>query len=61
MENREQVWRYNFNSSMTSYFRFVNKQAIYQWGIISLVHAPVHMTEFPVVNVHVDESLLARI
>ena len=40
------------NSKMTSFFRFVNKRAIYRLGIISLAHAPVH-TDFPVVNVHV--------
>ena len=40
---------------MTSFFRFVNKQAIYRLGIFSLAHAPVHVTDFPVVNVHVDE------
>jgi len=27
---------------MTTYFRFVNKRAIYRLGIISLAHAPVH-------------------
>ena len=46
---------------MTSFFRFVNKRAIYRLGIISLAHAPVHVTDFPVVNVHVDELLSARI
>ena len=40
---------------MMSFFRFVNKQAIYRLGIISLAHAPVHVTDIPVVNVHVDE------
>jgi hypothetical protein len=40
---------------MTSFFRFVNKRAIYRLGIISLAHMPVHMTDFPIVNVHVDE------
>ena len=40
---------------MTSFFRFVNKRAICRLGIISLAHAPVHVTDFPVVNVHVDE------
>jgi hypothetical protein len=43
------------HSNMTSFFRFVNKRAIYRLGIISLAHAPVHVTDFPVVNVHVDE------
>jgi hypothetical protein len=46
----------NFNSNMTSFFRFVNKRAIYRLDIISLAH----VTDFPVVNVHVDE-LSARI
>jgi hypothetical protein len=30
-------------------------------GIISLAHAPVHVTDFPVVNVHVNELSSARI
>ena len=46
---------------MTSFFRFVNKRAIYRLGIISLAHAQVHVTDFPVVNVHVDELSSARI
>jgi hypothetical protein len=46
---------------MTPFFRFVNKRAIYRLGIISLAHAPIHVTEFPVVNVHVDELSSARI
>jgi hypothetical protein len=46
---------------MTSFFHFVNKRAIYQLGIISLAHVLVHMTDFPVVNVHVDELSSARI
>ena len=51
----------NRNSNMTSFFRFVNKRAIYRLGIISLTHAPVRVTDFPVVNVHVDELSSARI
>jgi hypothetical protein len=43
------------NSNMTSFFRFVNKRAIYLLSIISLAHVPVHVTDFPVVNVQVDE------
>jgi hypothetical protein len=39
---------------MTSFFRFVNKQAIYRLGINSLAHAPLHVTDFSV-NVQVDE------
>ena len=46
---------------MTSFFRFVTKWTIYRLGIISLAHAPVHATNFPVVKVHVDESSSARI
>jgi hypothetical protein len=40
---------------MTSFFRFANKRAIYRLGILSLAHAPVHLTDFPIVNEHVDE------
>ena len=46
---------------MSSFVRFVSKRAIYRLGIISLAHAPVHVTDFPVVNVHVDELSFARI
>ena len=49
-----------YNSNMTSFFHFVDKQAIYRLGIISLAHAPVHVTDLSVINVHVDE-LSARI
>jgi hypothetical protein len=51
----------NLYSNMTSFFRFVNKRAIYRLGIISLAHAPVHVTDFPIVNVHVDELSSASI
>ena len=46
---------------MTFFFRFANKRAIYRLGIILLAHTPVHVTDFPVVNVHVDELSSARI
>jgi hypothetical protein len=46
---------------MMSFFRFANKQAIYQSGIIALAHVPVHVTDFPIVSVHVDELSSARI
>jgi hypothetical protein len=55
------MFRFMQNSNMTSFFHFVNKRAIYRLGIISLAHAPVHVTDFPVVNVHVDELSSARI
>jgi hypothetical protein len=45
------------NPNRMSFFRFVNKQAIYRLGIISLAHAPVYVTDFPVLNVHVDELI----
>jgi hypothetical protein len=48
-------------SNMTSFFRFVSKRAIYRLGIISLAHAAMHVTDFPVVNVHVDELSSAQI
>ena len=53
--------KYICDSNMTSFIRFVNKRVIYRLGIISLAHAPVHVTGFPVVNVHVDELSSARI
>ena len=49
------------DSNKTFFFRFVAKRAIYRLGIISLAHAPVHVTDFPVVNVHVNELSSARI
>ena len=33
------------NSNMNSFFRFVNKRANYPFGIISLAHAPVNVTD----------------
>jgi uncharacterized membrane-anchored protein YitT (DUF2179 family) len=48
-------------SNMTSFFRFTNKRVIYRLGIVSLAHAPVHVTDFPVVNIPVDELSSARI
>jgi hypothetical protein len=50
----------NIYSNMTSFVRFVNKRDL-SIGYISLAHAPVHVTDFPVVNVHVDELSSARI
>ena len=37
-----------FNSNMTSFFRFINKRASYPFGIISLAHAPVNVTDFSI-------------
>ena len=50
-----------FIPSQRRVFRCVTKRAIYRLGIISLAHAPVHVTDFPVINVHVDELSSARI
>jgi hypothetical protein len=50
------------DSNMTSFFPFVKKRANYQLGIISLAHVQAYVTDFPVVNVHVDKLLsLAQI
>jgi len=43
------------------FFRFVNKRAIYRLEIISLAHKSMHVTDFPVINVHVDELSSAQI
>jgi hypothetical protein len=44
-----------------SFFRSVNKQTMDRLGILSLVHAQVHVTDFSLVNVLVVELLSARI
>ena len=46
---------------MMSFFHFVNKRVIYRLGTILLAHVPVDVTDFPIVNVHVDEISSARI
>ena len=45
---------------MTSFFRFVDYVAIYRLGIISLAHGLVHVTDFPVINVPINELSSAR-
>jgi hypothetical protein len=52
---------YYSRGSRSSSFSFLTERAIYRLGIISLAHAPVHVTDFPVVNVHVDELSSALI
>jgi hypothetical protein len=37
---------------MTSFFRFVNKRASYPFGIISLAHAPVNVTDFSIGSIN---------
>jgi hypothetical protein len=39
-------------SNMTSFFRFVNKRASYPFGIISLAHAPVNVTDFSIGSIN---------
>jgi hypothetical protein len=41
------------NSNITSLFRFVTKRTIYRLGIISLAHAPVHVTQ-NLHNIHIN-------
>jgi hypothetical protein len=36
------------HSNFTSFFRFVNKRASYPFGLISLAHAPVNVTDFSI-------------
>ena len=40
------------HSSMTSFFRFANKRASYPFGIISLAHAPVNVTDFSIDSIN---------
>jgi hypothetical protein len=40
------------NSNMISFFRFVSKRASYPFGIISLAHAPVNVTDFSIGSIH---------
>jgi hypothetical protein len=37
---------------MTSFFHFVSKRASYSFGIISLAHAPVNMTDFSIGSIN---------
>ena len=61
---KELIWYFIvfvYHSYITSFFRFVDKRAIYRLDIISLALTPVHVIDFSVVNVHVDELSSARI
>jgi hypothetical protein len=40
------------DSNMTSFCRFVNKRASYPFGIISLAHALVNVTDFSIGNIN---------
>ena len=39
-------------SNMTSFFHFVNKRASYPFGMISLAHAPVNVTDFSIGSIN---------
>jgi hypothetical protein len=41
---------------MTSFFGFVNKQASYPFGIISLAHAPVNVTDFSIGSINCNPN-----
>ena len=41
---------------MTSLFRFVNKRASYPFGIISLAHAPVNVTDFSIGGINCNPN-----
>ena len=41
---------------MTSLFRFVNKRASYSFGIISLAHAPVNVTDFSIGSINCNPN-----
>ena len=43
-------------NNMTSFFRFVNKRAIYPFGIISLTHAPVNVTDFSIGSINCNTN-----
>jgi hypothetical protein len=44
-------------SNIVSFFRFVNKRSIYRLGIISLAHAPVHVTPI-IIYFHLSQCRL---
>jgi len=45
-----------YNSNMTFFFGFVNKRASYPFGIISLAHAPVNVTDFSIVSINCNPN-----
>jgi hypothetical protein len=44
------------NSNMTSFFCFVNKRVSYPFGIISLAHAPVNVTDFSIGSINCNPN-----
>jgi hypothetical protein len=43
---------YICDSNITSFFRFVNKRESYPFGIISLAHAPMNVTDFSIGSIN---------
>jgi hypothetical protein len=41
---------------MASFVRFVNKRASYPFGIISLAHAPVNVTDFSIGSINFNSN-----
>ena len=46
------LWIYMKYSNLVSLFRFVNKRTSYPFGIISLAHASVNMTDFSIGSIN---------
>ena len=44
------------NSNIISFFRFVNKRASYPFGIISLAHALVNVTDFSIGSINCNPN-----
>ena len=47
---------YAYNSNMTSFFRIANKRASYPFGIISLAHAPVNVTDLSIGSINCNSN-----
>jgi hypothetical protein len=47
--------RFIFYSNMTSFFRFA-RRASYSFGIISLAHAPVNVTDFSIGSINCNPN-----
>jgi hypothetical protein len=48
------------NSNITSFFRFANKRESYPFGIISLAHAPVNVTDFSIDSINCNPNNVDR-
>ena len=44
--------QFTCHSNITPFFHFVNKRASYPFGIISLAHAPVNVTDFSIGSIN---------